>query len=118
MIEHGRAELVEAAVGELHLRLDADGRGHVPTAETLGQVPQQRALADARLPQEDDDLALTGKRIRQEPVEGLTFGSTSQEPHRPPPWPRTRLRTRILYVTRVSNLLPRPTRRTSGQTSE
>ena len=49
VIEHRRAELMEAAVGQLHLRLDADGRRDAPAGDTVGQVVQQRALADARL---------------------------------------------------------------------
>ena len=45
MIEHRRAELVQPAVGQLHLRLDADGPRDVPAGDAVGQIVQQRALA-------------------------------------------------------------------------
>ena len=80
VIEHGGAELVEAAVGQLDLRLDADGPRNAPAADAVGQVAQQRALAHARLPAQDDDPAPTGERIGQELVERLALGATSEEP--------------------------------------
>ena len=66
-VEHGRAELMEAAVGELHLRLDADGRRDVPAVDPVGEVAEQRALAHARLSAQDDHSAATGERVGQEP---------------------------------------------------
>ena len=59
----GRAELMQAAVGQLHLRLDADGPRDVPAGDPLGQIAQQRALADARLAPQDGDSAPTGERV-------------------------------------------------------
>ena len=50
VIEHGRTELVQPAVGQLHLRLDADGPGDARRCSAVGDVFQQRALADAGLP--------------------------------------------------------------------
>ena len=79
VIEHGRAELMEAAVGQLHLRLDADGRREVPVGDLVGQVAQQRALADARLTAQDGDSAPTGERVGQEPVERLALDAPSEE---------------------------------------
>ena len=50
LIQHRSAELMEAAVGELHLRLDADGPGDAPAGDTVGQVAEQRALAHPASP--------------------------------------------------------------------
>ena len=85
VIQHGSAELMEAAVGQLHLRLDADGSRDAPADDTVGQVAQQRALAHARLSPQHRDATLTGERAGQEAVERLTFGTTSDEPHPRPP---------------------------------
>ena len=82
VIEHGGAELVDAAVGQLDLRLDTDGPRNAPAADTDGQVAQQRALSHARLPAQDGDPAPTGERIGQEPVERLALGMASEEPRR------------------------------------
>ena len=35
VVQHGSAELMEAAVGQLHLRLNADGRRDVPADDLL-----------------------------------------------------------------------------------
>ncbi len=40
VIEHRSAELVEAAVGQLHLRFDADGRRDVPAGDVLREITQ------------------------------------------------------------------------------
>ena len=82
LVEHGYAELMEAGVGKLHLRLDADGRRDVPAVDPVGEVAEQCALAHARLSPQDGDTAATGQRVGQEPVERLTLGTTSQELHR------------------------------------
>ena len=63
-IEHRRAELMQPAVGELHLGLDADRPRDVPAGDAVGQVAQQGALADARLAPQDDDAAPTGETCR------------------------------------------------------
>ena len=82
VIQHRRAELVDAAVGELHLRLDANGRRDVPARDTLGYVVQQRALARAGFAAKDDNSAPTGERVGQDPVKCLALGTTSEKPHR------------------------------------
>ena len=91
MVEHGRAELVESAVGELHLRLDSHGLRDVPAGDTAGEVGEQSALSDAGLSAQHDDAAATVERVGQEPVERFTFGTTSQELHRRPPYKRAPL---------------------------
>src|SRR5512133_3312955 len=40
VIQYWPAELVEAAIGQLHLRLDSDGRRDVPTGDLLRQITQ------------------------------------------------------------------------------
>ena len=48
-IHHRRAELMEPAVGQLHLGLDADSPGDVPARHSVGYVVEQSALPHARL---------------------------------------------------------------------
>jgi hypothetical protein len=48
-VQHRRAQLVQAGISQLHLRLDADGPRDVPVGGPVGQVTKQRALARARL---------------------------------------------------------------------
>ena len=79
VVQHGRAELVEAGVGQLHLRLDAGGSRDVPAGQPVGQVVQQRALAHARLAPQDGDPAPAGERVGHEPVERLTLAAASEE---------------------------------------
>src|SRR5499427_1997002 len=79
MVQHGRTELVEGGIGQLHLRLDTHGSGDVPADGSVGQVTQQRALAHARLAPQDGDPAPAGERIGHEPVERLTLASASEE---------------------------------------
>ncbi len=94
VVQHGRAELVEAGIGQLHLRFDADCSRDVPAGDPVGQVAEQRALAHARLAPQDDDPAPAGERVGQEPVEHLTLASASEElwgrpgilTRRRPPW--------------------------------
>jgi hypothetical protein len=70
---------MEAAVGQFHFRLDAHGPRNVPACDAVGEVVQQRTLADARLPAQDDDPASTGERVGQEPVERFALAATSKE---------------------------------------
>ena len=69
VIEHRHAELMQPAVGQLHLRLDARRRRDVPALDPIGHVAQQGALADAGLTAHDNDAAPAGARVRQQPVE-------------------------------------------------
>ena len=62
-------QLVEAAVGQLHLRLDADGGRDVPVRGALDDVVEQRALARAGFSAKDDDSAPAGERVGQSTVE-------------------------------------------------
>ena len=79
VVQHGRAELVQAGVGQLHLRFDAGGSGDVPAGDPAGQVAQQRALAHARLAPQDSDPAPAGERVGHEPVERPTLAAASEE---------------------------------------
>src|SRR5262245_23360768 len=73
---------MEPGVGELQFRLDADGSRDTPATDPVGQVAEQRALADARLPPQDQDAASTGPRVGDEPIKRLAFASTSKQPGR------------------------------------
>jgi hypothetical protein len=48
-VEHGRAQLMQPGEGELHLRLDARDAGDAALRCLLGDILQQRRLADPRL---------------------------------------------------------------------
>jgi hypothetical protein len=48
-IQHRPAKLVQAAVGQLHLRLCAHRPDDVPAGDTIREVAEQRALADPGL---------------------------------------------------------------------
>ena len=51
------AQLMKAAVRQLHLRLHTDSRRDAPAGDSVGQVTQQLALADARVTAQDHDAA-------------------------------------------------------------
>jgi hypothetical protein len=70
---------VETAVGQLHLRLHADGPGDLPAGDAVGQVGEQGALADPGLAAEDGDAARTGEDVGQELVERRALASASEE---------------------------------------
>ena len=79
LVEHRRAELMHTGVRQLHLRLDPrdlldpESRG-LPCA-----VAQERGLAHARLPPEEEDRAPPGVAALQQPVEHLTFSGPALE---------------------------------------
>ena len=50
MVEHGRAELMEAAVGQLHLRLDPDRSRDTPAGDAIGQIAAATRSCPHRLP--------------------------------------------------------------------
>jgi hypothetical protein len=79
VVQHGPAELVQGGVGQLHLRLDADGSRDLPAGEPAGQVIQQGALAHARLAPQDGDPAPAGERVGHEPVELLALAAAAEE---------------------------------------
>jgi hypothetical protein len=70
---------VQAGVGQLHLRLDANGSRDMPAGDPFGQIVQQRALAYTGLTPKDGGPAPAGESIGQEPVERLTLVSASDE---------------------------------------
>ena len=78
-VQHGRAELVEAGVGQFHLRFDASGPRDVPPGDPAGQVAQQRALAHPRLAPQHGHPAPPGERVGDKPVERLTLAAASEE---------------------------------------
>ena len=80
VIQHRGAELVEAAVGQLHLGLNARRPCDVPALDTAGQVAQQRALADPSLAAQDQHPTLTFSHTVDQSMEGLAFA--------PPPYER------------------------------
>ena len=73
---------MEAAVSELHLRLDADSPRDLPAGDMVGEVVQQRALAHARLAPQDGDPAPASESIGQQLVERLALDPTSQKSRR------------------------------------
>jgi len=93
-VQQRRAELMNAAVGHLHLGLGTDGGRDTPAGDTVGHVAHQRALAHAGLPAQNGDPTSTGENVGQEPVECLAFGPPSEEVHRRPPCLRKTLRQR------------------------
>src|SRR5262249_48232320 len=87
VIEDRRAELVEAAEGELHLRLDPGHRRDTPPRSVVDRIAQEGALAGPGLAAEHDGSALTLECVGQRRFEELAFRMTSKQPHRrPPPW--------------------------------
>ena len=66
--EHGHTELMQPAIGDLHLGLDADRTRGAEPLGVLGQIAEQRGLADARLTAEYDGSALTAADLGQELV--------------------------------------------------
>src|SRR4029077_9845933 len=65
--EHPRAELMEAAIGELHLRFDTDSSRDPAALRSIAEIVQQGALSDPRFPAEDRDPALAEARVGQDP---------------------------------------------------
>jgi hypothetical protein len=70
---------MKAAVGVLHLRLDAPGGRDPPARDTVREVAEQGALAHAGLTTQDGDSAPAGERVGQELVERLAFGTTPNQ---------------------------------------
>jgi hypothetical protein len=86
LVHHGEADLVESAVRELQLGLDADGARDTPAAvEAVCEVGEQGALANACLAAKDQDLAPAVEDVRQGALEGLSLRVTSEQPWSPSP---------------------------------
>ena len=81
VIEHRHAELMQAAVGELHLGLNARRLGDAGARRlrALAQVAEERVLPTPASPRRTSDQAGASKHIGQEPVERLTLNLTTQE---------------------------------------
>ena len=78
-VEHRRAQLVQPGERELHLGLDARDPGDAALRGPLGDVLQQRGLADPRLAAQDQHRALPGPDALQLTVQHLALvASTSQ----------------------------------------
>src|SRR5918994_2033110 len=77
MVEHGRAELMKAAVGELHLRLDTGGSRDAPAGDAVTQIAQQGALAHTCFPSQYDRPTRAGKGVGEERVERLALGAST-----------------------------------------
>jgi hypothetical protein len=73
------AQLMQAAVGQFHLRFDADSSGHVPATDPVRQIAQQGALAHARLAAQDEDATRTRDHVGCELVERGTLVMTSEQ---------------------------------------
>ena len=86
VIQHRPAELMEAAVGQLHLRLNTNGPRDVPAGDPLGQSnPAARSCQRPPRPAATVTSAPTGERVGQEPVECLALaldvrGASNVEP--------------------------------------
>jgi hypothetical protein len=85
VIQHGPAELMQPAISEFHLGLDADGSGDMEVLDTLSEVAEQRALAHPGFTAEHDDPTFTGENVRQEAIERITLILTPYERHRRQP---------------------------------
>src|SRR5262249_3081434 len=89
VIQHRRADLMKAAVGEFRLRFDSDRSREAPPVSPLSQIAQECALASASLSAKHDDSASTVERVGERRVEKLTLSTSSKQPHRLPALPRT-----------------------------
>ena len=86
VVEQGNAQLMQAAVGQFHLRLHPYGRRDPPptspsrlAGDLAVQVAQQSALAHARLAAQDEDATRTREHVGREPVERGTLVTTSEQ---------------------------------------
>ena len=76
-IQHRHAELMQAGERKLHLGLHTRGPQDSALRRRSREVVQQRALADAGLAAEDDDLADARADARDDVVEGLALAPTA-----------------------------------------
>jgi hypothetical protein len=82
-VEDRRAELVQTGERKLHLGPHHCGPRDTTPLRLLGDVAQQRRLADARLPAQHQDPALPGQDVGQQSVHCLALGAPAQHPHAP-----------------------------------
>ena len=85
VIQHRRAELVQSAVRELHLRLHPDRGRDPPACGALGDEVQQCALAGTCVAAKHDNSAPTSERVGQRSVKKLALGTPSKQLQPSPP---------------------------------
>ncbi len=69
LVEERRAQLVQARVGQLHVRLDALRPGHLRPGRPRGQILQEHRLPDARLAADHQHPGLSLTQADQQVVE-------------------------------------------------
>src|SRR5262245_57266546 len=81
MAEQRTAELMEPAVGEFHLRFDADSPRDPGLVGSTYEVREQCALADPGFAAEGEDSARSAQGVTNDAVERRAFASSSEELH-------------------------------------
>jgi len=84
-VEHWQTELMENRERQLHLRFDANGADDQALAALAGEVLQERRLAHAGLPADDERAALSTTHRAQEFIEPRTLAGTATK-HRSQSW--------------------------------
>jgi hypothetical protein len=79
-VEQWGAELMQTGERQLHLGLHAGHAGDTTSGRAVTQVVQERGLAHARLAAQDQDPALPGAHVFQEPVEHLALSVPAAQP--------------------------------------
>ena len=79
-LEQRRAELMQAGVGELHLRLDADGARDAKPVGMLSEVLQQDGFPDPRLAAHNQDAAVLVACVRQQALERFALVAPAAQP--------------------------------------
>ena len=72
--QHRPAQLMQAGEGKLHFGLDPGRPDDLEARSTLGCVPQQRCLSDARFAAQYQHRAPSCPRVREQPVQPCTLG--------------------------------------------
>ena len=80
VLQHRRAQLMQARERQLHFRLHASGPYYLAPWGPSGQVVQQSGLAHAGLTAHHQGPALTGPHVRDEAVKHVTFAQPAREP--------------------------------------
>src|SRR5215207_5147757 len=83
--QHRRAELMQSGERQLDLGLDPGDPRDAETGCLPRAVMQERRLADARLAADDQDRALAGADVLQQPVEQRTLVGSAQQHRRTAP---------------------------------
>jgi hypothetical protein len=78
-VEQRRHQLMDAGVGEPHLRLRAEDPQHAQLPRRLGCVVEQRRLADAGLAADHERPAAPGARSDEQSVDHLVFGRAEEK---------------------------------------